>query len=663
VRRAGTTRRNLGRLGRFGRLGLLLLAGLAASGPIRLEQASEYPLERLEAASSPEARADAAAGLLATLPPAGLERRLAAETPSTGSAPETSPFPALARTLGEAAPPLLPRLQAYLGAAAAARARRLAAEPAASWSDRQIAELLRLSLLDPPRFVDDPPFRERTLAILAQSLDRQAPAALRDRLLDQLGGLPGFDFAAGERVGWAWGVLPRRGSERQLAALAAREAGRSPSFRFDADDGGDGHPLAASIYSLPSTFFDAPTAAAFLAGVRAVDRERRIVVLADLAQVQALASRARDLHVDLLLNHGRAYSPWTRDPFSLVHGAAEKTAGKAAGKEPGERLVVLVRPNLQAGREADATLGEELVQDLPPALDTAWGEPRWARSPVPFHNGQVLLTPSAAWITLHTLEPRILALLGETRVPVASFATAAGIDRYLGAAQRAAAELQDLYGRPVHFVHPLPPPGETSLQARSALFATLGGGAGYDLDSIVTLLPAGAESAPHALVADLGAGRALLGRLTGADGQALATGYDLAAPPGTSLQAALTTAQGAPRPQALGSYLDLIAAHLKTAGFVVDRLPLLFVPVSLLRDTEGLTHPDFLLTWNNVVVEKRAGKPRAEGFSGLLPEGDAEARAVFARAGVHLDLLPTLARSVILNGGYRCASNHLRKRG
>ena len=414
----------------------------------------------------------------------------------------------------------------------------------------------------------------------------------------------------------------------------------------------------ASVYSLPSTFFDAGAAAAFLAGVRAVDRERRIVVLADLAQVRALGPKARDLHVDLLLNHGRAYSPWPRDPFSLVHAGT-------GGKGRGERVVVLVRPNLQPGREEDATLGQELVQDLPPALDTAWGEPRWARSPVPFHNGQVLLTASAAWITLHTLEPRILALLGETRVPVASFATAAGIDRYLAAARSAAAELQALYGRPVRFVHPLPDDGP--LAARSALLETLGGGAGYDLDSLVTLLPGtpgtggSAGGPPHALVADLAAGRALLRRLPAADWQSLAAGYGLATPATGGLAAALTAAQGAPRPAALAPFLDLVAARFESAGFAVDRLPLIFVPVPLLRDAAGLTHPDFLLGWNNVVVERRAGQARAEGFSGLVPAGDAEARAVFARAGAHLDLLPALVRSVVLNGGYRCASNHLRR--
>src|SRR5262249_51185863 len=219
-------------------------------------------------------------------------------------------------------------------------------------------------------------FRERALGVLAQALDRPPPAALRDRLLDQLGGFPGFDFAAGERVGWAWGALARKSSERRLAA--------PPGLRFDADDGGDGRTLATSVYSLPSTLFDAASAAAFLAAVRTLDGGRRIVVLADLPLVRALAERARALSVDLLWNHGRAYSPWPRDPFSLVHA------------RDGKRVVVLVRPNLQPGREEDVSLGPELVQDLPPALDAAWGEPRWSRAPVPFHNGQVLLTPTAA---------------------------------------------------------------------------------------------------------------------------------------------------------------------------------------------------------------------------------------------------------------------------
>ncbi|MFL6291881.1 MAG: hypothetical protein ACJ759_13390, partial [Thermoanaerobaculia bacterium] len=110
----------------------------------------------------------------------------------------------------------------------------------------------------------------------------------------------------------------------------------------------------------------------------------------------------------------------------------------------------------------------------------------------------------------------------------------------------------------------------------------------------------------------------------------------------------------------LDAFLDLVADHLKKEGMEVRRLPLLAVPVAGLRDREGLTHDEFLITWNNVVAETRAGRVRAEGFASLIPAGDRLARAAFAAAGARLDLFPPLVRSVILNGGYRCASNHVR---
>ena len=59
-------------------------------------------------------------------------------------------------------------------------------------------------------------------------------------------------------------------------------------------------------------------------------------------------------------------------------------------------------------------------------LDRSWGRVTWTEAPVPFHNGQILPAEGSAWITLHSLEPRILALLGLSRVPVETFGTAAG---------------------------------------------------------------------------------------------------------------------------------------------------------------------------------------------------------------------------------------------
>lgn len=509
-----------------------------------------------------------------------------------------------------------------------ARERGSALARRGSWSHEDVLALLALQLVDPERFAGDAAFRRRVLPLLPRALDPRAPAGLRDALLLELSQVRGFDFAASDEVERAWGAIPR--------SAAGRRAESASGLRFDADTAGR---LTASVYSLPSFFFDPRTADAFLSAVHAASPERTLVVLTDSTVLAALTPRARDLNLRLLDTYGRPYTPWPRDPFSLVH-----TRDGA--------LRVLVRPNLQPGREEDAHLGPELVRDLPEDLDRAWGKVTWATAPVPFHNGQVLLTPDAAWITLHALEPRILAILGLDRVPVASFATAAGIDRYLAAADRAAGELAQLYGRPVRFVHPLPRQG--ALAARTGLMRRIGGGAGYDLDSIVTLLPG-----DKALVADVAAGRSLLAKLPAADLASLRQGYGLE-PSGEALSSALAAAQRTPEMDALGGFLDLVAQQLAGSGVTVRRLPILTIPVPLLADRSGLSHAGFLLTWNNAVVEVRKGQARAEGFSYLLPSGDQAARDAFAAFGVHLDLFPPLARSIILNGGYRCASNHLR---
>ena len=128
-----------------------------------------------------------------------------------------------------------------------------------------------------------------------------------------------------------------------------------------------------------------------------------------------------------------------------------------------------------------------LIEGLPKSLDTRWKEARWTTGTTSFHNGQVLLTPQAAWVSIHSLEPRVLQLIGSEHVPTEDFGSLAGMARYVGAVQRAAAELSEMVGRPVRFVHELP--RTQPLAAQTDLMATLGGGAGFDLDSVVTLLP------------------------------------------------------------------------------------------------------------------------------------------------------------------------------
>jgi hypothetical protein len=579
----------------------------------------------------------AARGWMAT-PPAALSARLEREPVLLPQA-----LGALGQALTAGSETLRHDAGEYLVQCARARGRALAQR--GTWGPADVQALLTLDLVIPGRFVADAAFRARVLPLLPRDLDPAVASTLprlRDDLLLALNQVEGIDFAASEAVESAWGAVPRKSAERRAAY--------APGLRFDDEAE---RPLTASVYSLPSAFFDAAAADAFLSAVRKAAPKRTLLVLTDLPLHRALESRARALGIHLLETYGRPYSPWPRDPFSMV-------------RTPAGGLRVLVRPNLQPGREEDAWLGPELVQNLPEEIDRAWGKATWTEAPVPFHNGQILPMTDAAWITLHTLEPRILALLGLARVPVETFETAAGLDRYVAAAHTAAGELSRLYGRPVRFVHPLPEPG-APLAGRATLMRRLGGGAGYDLDSLVTFLPG--KPSPVALVADLAAGRKLLARLPAAEPAAeiavLRTGYDLA-PEGAALSAALTAAQETPRAAALAGFLDLTAEHLAASGIRVLRLPLVRIPFTLLRDPAGLpdgaagADQEFLLTWNNVVAEVRGGHLRAEGFSSLLPSGDAAAREAFERAGAHLDLFPPLVRSIVLNGGYRCASAHVR---
>lgn len=211
-------------------------------------------------------------------------------------------------------------------------------------------------------------------------------------------------------------------------------------------------------------------------------------------------------------------------------------------------------------------------------------------------------------------------------------------------------------------VHGLP--GPSPIAERSANMRRLGGGAGFDLDSLLTLVPA-AGGEVSALLADVQLGLGLLRRMPVEDWQQLRSGYQLK--PGVEeLQSQLEQYQESLRAQRLSAYLEAVAEHLAASGLQVERLPHLLVPTALLAESEDLDHPDFQISWNNVVVEAvthhdRSQTVRAEGFSSLLAQGDDEARQAFQRLGCRLDLLPPLVRSIILNGGYRCASNHLRR--
>ena len=529
-----------------------IIVALLVMGVVRVFGALEYPDVATAEVYARE--------LMTKLAPAQLDNALV-ETPAD--------IPLVLRTLGSAMMTrdlaLQMRVTRYLGELVALRARR---------ADRNTITFL---VVDPVRFTRDAAFRARILPLLPKALDSTYSAALRNACLSELNGPFALDFDTAESVAASWGSIAHRSSERRIDLTKDL---RMPD---------DFSPIETSIYSINSDFF--PTsddARAFLSAVRASAPKRRILVLADSAM------NLSDIRVEILPTFGRVYTPWPRDPF---------TAARA--KEGG--VVLINRPNLQPHREEDANMARALTQGNFAA--------QWTVAPIPFHNGHILLTPNAAWISIHTVEIRALQLQGINRVPVQSFATKEGIEKYLVAVRKAAKELEALYRKPVRFVHPL--------AADPALMKRLGGGGGFDLDSVMTLLPQ-SDGSLVALVGDFS---------LGAKYKPNKVFGTVAAPP-----------------QGLQRFLDTIAAHLTANGINVKRLPLLNM-----RSKDA--PEEFLLTWNNVVLEPA----RAEGFAMLLPEGDAYARKVFANAGYQLELFPPLAKSVKHSGGYRCASNHVRR--
>ncbi|HEX9501774.1 MAG TPA: DUF1634 domain-containing protein, partial [Thermoanaerobaculia bacterium] len=307
-------------------------------------------------------------------------------------------------------------------------------------------------ILDPLRYLEDTAFRKRMTEFLPETMAGLTRDTARS-VLDQLDASASLDFDTFEKIAAAHGVVRRASSVRQSAF--------TDKLRMPDDVSG---PIETSFYSLSSAFFKPDEVKRFLDAVHAASPKRHIVVLGDAAIRRSLPAG-----VTFVDDHARAFTPWPRDPFILARH--------------GKSVVFVNRPNAQPNREEDRNMARMLVDQ--------WDDVSWTVAPIPFHNGHILLTPAAVWISIHTVEFRALSLLGLDHVPTESFGP------YLDAVRQAAGELQAFYRRPVRFVHPL------------SDMALLGGGAGFDLDSIVTILPPS-----NALVGDIELGMQYGGQRT-----------------------------------------------------------------------------------------------------------------------------------------------------
>lgn len=520
-------------------------------------------------------------------------------------------------------------LKAYLTEFVRAHARALPEH----FSENDLHSLITLQVVDPLRYGEDEDFRKTVDTILPQSLERSLPEALRRAAINEINRAAPISFDTAEALAAAAGIVTRPSGTRYADSKTV-----SAKITTNGTE-----PIEASIFSINSRFVAPVDARRFLRAVRAAAPKRRIVVIGDPAMRAALDADLSALNLDFIDDLSRPITPWMRDPFFVTRTASGQ-------------VVFVNRPNLQRGREEDANMVRILIEGLSPSLDTRWHHPRWTTGSTPFHNGQVLMTPQAAWISIHSLEPRVLQLLGRDTVPTEEFSSSAGIARYVAAAERAAAELAALAGRPVRFVHDLPRSQPAS--AQSEIMTTLGGGAGFDLDSIVTLLPQGGGPI-EALVGDLSLGPRLADAARAGDWASFAKTYSLDGNART-IRDAIRNFHGSTVALGLQGFLDRCAKDLAASGAHVRRLPLLIVPTSLLLNSDDrLNNPYFLVGWNNVVLEK-AKSNHAEGFASGFPSGDRAAARAFREADYNLLLFPPLPRSVVLNGGYRCASNEVR---
>lgn len=499
--------------------------------------------------------------------------------------------------------------------------------------DPSVDLVLAMLQLDPPRFYTDEAFRRRVASSWGPVRER-VPPEQRQELVAHLSarGLDDFDIL--ETVAASWELIERTTADRRR--------------RADYELGDELGTIEASFLSLPP-FLGVDASAQLILSMHRASPERRILVLAaaEMRRDLLAALSAEDpqnllTRLSFLATLGVDYSPWPRDPLTLGR------------RKDDDGLHVILRGNVQRGREADQWMGRALIQGLPADLDDRWAGVSWQRAALPFHNGQILDANGVSWVSVHSLEPRILELLGVDSLPVARFATDDG-RRYVEAARTAAFELSELRRRPVRFVHALPAE-QVSGRERAAQLGELAGGAGIDLDSFLTLLPSDGGGV-QALVADLDLGSELLTAASDQERAGLAI-YGLA-PQAAKEIVADATASNATR--SLDLFLERVAETLGAEGMTVRRLPLLWVDPQITGRIDRRSLAPFLINWNNVVLERTAAGRVAEGFASGFSAGDEVAREVFEGAGYELRLHPPVVESIVRNGGFRCSSQHVRQ--
>ena len=541
------------------------------------------------------------------------------------------------------------RLLLFLASASKARTLRISRQKG-PWGDSEINEILTLAFVDPNRFFGhDPVFQALILSHLPTAIDGKAPDTLRRRLLNTLSQIPAIGFDQLETIALGWDLANRPSSERELPF---QDLGP-----LSCPDGVS--PLQALLFSFPSSMFDTDDCIALLDSVHQSSPSVTLAVISDYtandgASAERFRAKARALGAHLIAPLGPSPSPWLRDPIFV-------------GRDSNQQLVLINRAGSQQGREQDQNIPRQLIQGAPSEFESLTGPLFWSQAPFHFHGGHLLFTPESPWISVHSIETQILQRLDLQSIDVQKLIDTSGWKSFSEAANASAEELGKLGGHRVQWVHPWPSP--PAGMEHSDFVRCLGGGNDIDLDTLLTILPGGPSDT--AILGDLESGAALLGTVSDEELAEFSRRFQIRVPT-RDLRDALTRWKGSPRVTGLSAFLELVATHLRAKGLRVRRTPLLMMPTPLIANHPKFAaeqpHAHFPIGFSNVVLDSQPApnepaefRLRAHSFESCLPTFDEEARRIFTEAGCELMLHPALVESIISEGGFRCATQEIRK--
>ena len=553
---------------------------------------------------------------------------------ANNSGAEQEALRTMKQSLDRAPPDERTRILEFLAEAAKARSLRWTAK-GAPWSDTAVNEILSLAFIDPDRFFgDDTHFQELILAHLPHTIDPEVPRGLQLRLLQTLAKVSQMRANTLEAIALKGGFAVRESGDRELLTNPAD---------WEIDDDGLS-PISSLLFSMPASMFAREDCQGLLDSVQHHSPNTDLLVLTDATGLGGPRTRIATPWMTGL-------TPWLRDPFLVA-------------RDSGNRLTLLSRTLHQSGREADRLTGRQIVSAAPEAWDQALGPVHWSDVSFPFHGGQLLFTPGTVWVSVHSLEWRLLQILETERIDPSQLSSPEGWADFVRAVNQAADELSTLCHREVRFVHPWPtPPPDMS---HRDYVDSLAGGNDLDLDTLIAIL-----AHPDGLtlvVGDIAQGSTIAASTSNPSWNAFAkkTGIDLGA---NALRNGLIAAQTSKRVIGIQRFIDLVESHFSNQGLSTRRTPLLMVPTAFITRNPRLSanqpHDWFPLGYSNVVIESipNSEQPlRAQVFSTGLPEFDQTAKKTYEEIGCSLILHPPLMESLICEGGFRCATQQVRRR-